>query len=275
MPMWPQSGVRVLRLGAILVVAVLAVTGCARDFLNGPLQGHRSNAELLPVPANAQPADPGEPYIVMSFSGGGVRATGFSYAVLDELSRVPDRSGRTFADMVRIISSASGGSVTAAWFGLKGTEGLKDLRDNFIARDNMWAMESQIFNPVTLGKLAGPSYSRVDVLRNRLDDALFHHATFADMYGRRGTPLVLLNATDMARGEVFTFRASSFDNLCSNLADFPLAAGVAASAAFPVLLTPVSLKNWSRTGCPVDPYPPSIRSAVSSITARAASRRAT
>ena len=82
------------------------------------------------------------------------------------------------------------------------------------------------------------------------------------MYSCRGAPLVLLNATDMARGEVFTFRESSFDNLCSNLADFPFAAGVAASAAFPVLLTPVSLKNWSGTGCPVDPYPPSIRSAL-------------
>ena len=109
--------------------------------------------------------DPDEPYIVMSFSGGGVRATGLGYAVLNELRQVPDRSGRSFADEIRIISSASGGSVAAAWFGLKGSDELPALRDNFIVRDNMTALESEVFNPVTLARLAGPSYSRIDVLR--------------------------------------------------------------------------------------------------------------
>ena len=237
--------------------------GCTREFLNTPLQGHASNAELLAIAAPSAPADPGEPFIVMSISGGGVRATGLGYAVLDELGKVPDRSGHSFADEIRIISSASGGSVAAAWFGLKGSAGLPALRDEFITRDNMGAMESQLLNPVTLARLAGPSYSRVDVLREHFDSTLFHQATYADLYGRPGAPLVILNATDMAAGEVFSFLPSRFDDLCSDLSRFPLAGGVAASAAFPVALTPVSLKNFSvQADCPVKPNPPSIRSAL-------------
>ena len=247
----------------LLALALLAVGGCTRDFLNTPLRGHPSNTDLLPIPANAAPVDPDEPYIVMSLSGGGVRATGLGYAVLDELRQVPDRSGRSFADEIRIISSASGGSVTAAWFGLKGSTGLPVLRDNFIVRDNMTALESEVLNPVTLARLAGPSYSRIDVLREYLDRTLFHGATYAEMYRRPGAPLVILNATDMANGEVFSFLPSSFDDLCSDLSRFPLAGGVAASAAFPVALTPISLKNWNaEAGCPVNPYPASIRSAL-------------
>jgi NTE family protein len=83
------------------------------------------------------------------------------------------------------------------------------------------------------------------------------------MYRRPGAPLVILNATDMASGEVFSFLPSGFDNLCSDLSRFPLAGGVAASAAFPILLTPITLKNWTvEAGCPVNPYPSSIRSAL-------------
>ncbi len=246
-----------------MLLCLLALAACGRDFLNAPLRDHASNTELLPVPSGAAPGDPDDPYIVMSLSGGGVRATALGYAVLDELRQVPDRSGRSFADDVRIVSSASGGSVAAAWFGLTGSDGLPKLRDDFIVRDNMTAMEAEVLNPVTLARLAGPSYSRVDVLRARLDGMLFHGATYADLYRRPGAPLVILNATDMADGEVFSFLPSRFDDLCSDLSRFPLAGGVAASAAFPVALTPVSLKNWSaEPGCKVNPYPPSIRASL-------------
>lgn len=242
----------------VFVLAILVLSACSRSFPNEPLVGHKSNTELLPLKADTS-RSPDEPYIVISFSGGGVRATAFAYAVLDELAQVPDRSGRTFIDEIRIVSSASGGSVTAAWFGLKGVQGLPVLRSNFIARNNMWAMESQLFNPVTLARLAGPSFSRIDVLRERFDRQLFQGATFADLYRRPGAPIVILNATDMAVGEVFSFMPNRFDDLCSDLSRFPLAGAAAASAAFPVALTPLSLKNWSGNGCPVPPYPTRIR----------------
>jgi NTE family protein len=249
-------------IGVLLALALLTTSGCARDFLNKPLRGQSSNTGLLST-ATMMTVAPDEPYIVMSLSGGGVRATGLGYAVLNELRQVPDRSGHSLADEIRIISSASGGSVAAAWFGLEGSDGLPALRDNFIVRDNMTALVSQVFNPVTLARLTGPSYSRIDVLREYFDRALFHGKTYADMYRRPGAPLVILNATDMATGEVFSFLPSRFDDLCSDLSSFPLAGAVAASAAFPVALTPISLKNWSaEAGCPVTPYPPALRSAL-------------
>ncbi|HSU06698.1 MAG TPA: patatin-like phospholipase family protein, partial [Acetobacteraceae bacterium] len=242
----------------LAVLAVGALVGCTYTFPNTPLVGHSSNTELLPIaPDTTRTAD--EPYIVISFSGGGIRATGFAYAVLNELAQVPDRSGRPFTADVQIISSASGGSVTAAWFGLTGDAGLPVLRRDFITQNNMAALESQLLNPATLVRLAGPNYSRVDVVRDYFKRHLFHHATIGDVYHRPGAPLIILNATDMGTGEVFSFRTDRFDDLCSDLSRFPLATAVAASSAFPIALTPISLKNFSGGGCPVNPYPTRVR----------------
>jgi len=252
---------RALALG---IFATLTLCSCSRSFLNTALIGHTTNADFVPPPAPVR-----EPYIVMSFSGGGARATAFAWAVLNELAQSPDSEGRPLTDDIAIISSASGGSVTAAMFGLHGVTGLPVLYKNFLARDNMAALELQALNPVTLVRLAGPSYSRIDVLREYLDRQLFHGATFADLYRRPGAPIVILNATDMASGEVFSFTPGEFDNLCSDLARFPVAGGVAASAAFPILLTPLSLRNWSgEPGCAVPGQPAWVTKALTGNTTR-------
>jgi NTE family protein len=239
----------------------LGLGGCAREFINQPLVEHSSNGEILHPPQH-EPAYVDEPFIVMSFSGGGVRATALAYAVLTELDKLTDRAGHRLTDDVRLISSASGGSVAAAWFGLTGRDGLTDLREEFLTVDNMTPLELQALNPVTWVRLAGPSFSRIDVLREYLDARLFGGRTFADLYARPGAPIVVLNATDMSSGEVFSFTPDRFDDLCSNLAELPVSAGVAASAAFPIALTPVSLKNWTSDACRVNPRPQWIESAV-------------
>ena len=153
-----------LRRIAPALLALMVLVGCTREFLNQPLVGHASNTEILPIPMDPR-SNSDQPYIIMSFSGGGVRASALAHAVLQELANISDQSGHALTDDVRIISSASGGSVTAAWFGLHGAAGLATLHDAFLTQDNMTPLELQVLNPATLAKLAGPSYSRIDVLR--------------------------------------------------------------------------------------------------------------
>ena len=83
------------------------------------------------------------------------------------------------------------------------------------------------------------------------------------MYKRPDAPIVLLNATNMAAGTVFSFNDTGFDDLCSDLSQFPLAGAVASSAAFPILLTPITLKNYSgEPGCDVQRQPTWVRLAL-------------
>ena len=115
-----------------------------------------------------------------------------------------------------MISSVSGGSVVAAWFGLVGPTRMDELNTAFLAQDNMATLEWQAADPVTLGRLVFGRYTRIDVLRDLLDRQLFHGATFAALR-RPGAPFVMLNATDMESGEVFAFTPQRFDDICSDL----------------------------------------------------------
>jgi NTE family protein len=59
-----------------------------------------------------------------------------------------------------------------------------------------------------------------------------------------------VNATDIGSGARFEFTQDEFDLLGSDLAQFPVSRAVAASSAFPILLTPIVLKNYSNEGQP-------------------------
>jgi len=58
-------------------------------------------------------------------------------------------------------------------------------------------------------------------------------------------PLLILNAADMVTGTVFPFTQYHLDLLCSDLRQVKLSTAVAASAAFPVAMSPVTLRNYS------------------------------
>ena len=90
--------------------------------------------------------------------------------------------------------------------------------------------------------------TRIDVFRQLLDKRLFAGRTFANI-NQPGKPIIPLNATDMASGEVFAFTAQRFNDICSDLAHLPLSVGVASSAAFPIVLSPMTLRYFSGGTC--------------------------
>lgn len=225
--------------------------GCAGGgFANRPLAVGADNDETPPVAVR-----PSRPVILMAFSGGGSRATALALAVLQELRRQPSPpGGPPLIDDIAAVSSVSGGSVTAAYFGLYGPAGLDRMVPDFLERDNIGTLELAAANPVTWVRLLVGDYTRVDALREMFDRQLFHGKTFADL-NRPGGPLIILNASDMASGEVFAFTPARFNDICSDLSSLPIAVGVAASAAFPVLLSPVDLRNYAGKECPGAPPP--------------------
>ncbi|HVM84737.1 MAG TPA: patatin-like phospholipase family protein [Candidatus Binatia bacterium] len=196
-------------------------------------------------------------FVVVTFSGGGTRAAALATGALQGLATatVPAAGAPVnFADQIDLISSVSGGSVTAAYYGLYGRQGLPLLTSNFLKRNVQGSLIAEALSPVTWVRLATPSYARIDALRDYLDDNVFDHATFQTMLdnaqkaqaasgAKERRPLVVLNGSDMANGAVFSFTQDRFDLICSDLAKLKVADAVAASAAFPVALTALTLKN--------------------------------
>jgi len=233
----------------LLALLVLTTAACETipDYPNRPLAAGAAN----PPPGDLIGADPAAPLILIAFSGGGSRAAALGLGLLDELAaQTYPATGKPvpLIDRVKVVSSVSGGSVVAAWFGLVGPARLDELKSDFLARDNMATLEWEAADPVTLARLSLSSYTRIDALRDLLDRELFHGARFADLR-RPGAPLVVMNATDMESGEVFAFTPERFNDLCSDLDQLPLSVAVAASAAFPVALSPMSLRNYSYEDC--------------------------
>jgi predicted acylesterase/phospholipase RssA len=72
---------------------------------------------------------------------------------------------------------------------------------------------------------------------------VFEGKTFGHLLASPRKPFLILNATNLALGERFEFTQDQFDVLGSDIAAYPIARAVAASSAFPFLLSPISLKN--------------------------------
>src|SRR5262249_29387652 len=231
---------------------VLFAAGCSTPhFENTALQPGEANPDRRSI----EPASPDRSVILMTFSGGGSRAAALAEAVLGELAATsyPAADGRhVLTEDVKLISSVSGGSVTAAWFGLHRQSGHQDgdldqLRSQFLTRDNMAELELDAVNPVTWLGLVTGKFSRIEALETLLDQRLFNHARLAEL-NQRGNPYIILNTTDMAGGEPFALAPRRFDDVCSNHDALPVATAVSASAAFPILLTPVDFRDYS-VGC--------------------------
>ncbi|MGB9043087.1 MAG: patatin-like phospholipase family protein, partial [Pseudolabrys sp.] len=235
---------------AAIAALGLWLGSCAATF-NEPIN--------LPVASNAAIVPPGTPpnvggntAVALAFSGGGTRAAAFAYGAMRGLDRLPAGARGTYFDRIIFISGVSGGSVAAAYFGLKGRAALIDFRERFLLRN----AEADLDTRVSLVNLARGFKGGVNDssrLAGWLDQNLYEEATLADLY-QPNKPIVWLNASDLYNRTPFVFSPVTFEALCSDPRKYPISQAVAASAAVPVAFVPSVLASFS-DACSV-PLPP-------------------
>lgn len=215
--------------------------------------GYGYHAEDTGRQPGREPALP-HTYVVLAFSGGGTRAAAFDHGALRELGATPSPSPADLSllDAVDMISSTSGGSVAAANFALRGPAGYRglDAPDGFLQHDGMTGLIAGVLDPFDMLERAVTPKSRIQLLSAWFRPGVFGNADFDTLKQQRSRhpPLLILNAADMATGEGFPFVQRQLDRLCLDLGKIALADAVAASAAFPIALTPMRLPD--RSPCP-------------------------
>ena len=91
---------------------------------------------------------------------------------------------RRLLDEVDLISSVSGGSFTAAYYGLYGDRIFRDFETDFLRRPVERDLFLQLFRPRNWVRLASPYFNRSRVAAEYYDEHLFRGATFADLERR-------------------------------------------------------------------------------------------
>ena len=244
-------GVGVIRSGTYVhaCVGVLAVwlAGCTafevhNEPVNRPLTDN-SAAALVVGRDNTTGSD--DVMVGLAFSGGGTRAAAFSFGALTEIERtpLPGRAGASsLIDRVNFVSGVSGGSILTAYYGLKKRAALADFRERFLLRNGEEPLTTAA-SPLSVVRAVAGGVNDSGQFARWLDENLFEGATFGDMRRTPG-PGVWINAADIYNRTAFVFGPATFTALCSDLASYPLADAVAASAAVPVVFAPAVIKSY-------------------------------
>jgi NTE family protein len=229
-----------------LTSSLLFLGGCTATYPANPPLAHVDPAQGYNIQNVKNSADNHSQALVMlAFSGGGTRAAAFSYGVLQELSESyigKDEQRRALTQEIDVISAVSGGSFTAAYYGLYGDRIFEDYEQVFLRRDLQGELTSQVLNPLNWTRLLSPYYTRADMATELYDDTIFNHATFGDL-ARSDGPFVIINATEMTLGTRFQFTQNYADIICTDLASLPVARAVTASSAVPLLFSPLTITN--------------------------------
>ncbi|KAB0264168.1 patatin-like phospholipase family protein [Microvirga brassicacearum] len=180
--------------------------------------------------------------IALCLSGGGYRAMLFHLGSLVRLNEV------SLLSKLSRISSVSGGSITAAYLGLRWKDlafdgnGRAAALDLVIDKIREMASTSVDAGAVIGGILLPGSIS--DRVARAYDETLFDGATLADLPGDGAGPRFVINATNVQSGAVWRFSKAYMGDYRVGLVPKPtvkLAVAVAASSAFPPVLSPLNL----------------------------------
>lgn len=186
-------------------------------------------------------------FVILSFSGGGTRAAALAYGVLQELRDTTfTAKGKPMRllDEVDVISSVSGGSFTAAYYGLFGDKIFDNFETVFLHHHIEKQILKRFLNPFFIISPQGRTEAAIEYYQR----TIFKYATFGDMMQHPDTPMIIINASDLGHGVRFSFTQEYFNLLCSDLSSFPVARAVTASSAVPLLFNPVVIKNHDKCG---------------------------
>jgi len=235
-----------------LLFIFLAFSSCeyVRPTLNAPLKQSDPTGGYRLINLAPPEADNSDSlFLVAAFSGGGVRASSLAYGVLRELSRQEitwQGRKKRLLDELDVIFALSGGSFPAAYYALYGDRLFQDFEARFLRKDWDSELRGRILrSPTNWFRLWSPYFGRAHILAELLDEALFDKKTFNDLVARRQRPLLALHATDMTSLSRFEFTQGTFDLLCSDLGQLPIAWASASSSALPLVLSPITLKNYA------------------------------
>jgi len=251
--MWLFLSIRLALRAAIWSATALLVAACANTARfpdNPPLERYQ--------PVMPQQDRHDDTLLVLTFSGGGSRAAALSYGVLQALHETKVQ-GRALTGEIDLISAVSGGSITAAYYGLFGDRLFTDFFPEFLDRDVESELKRTMLDAANLFRLTSPTFGSGDLLDEYLRSALFGDHALSELLDLQG-PQVEINATDLFKGERFGFTDEQFGMICSDPAGFPVARAVAASSAVPLLFSPITLQNRAGS-CGYEP-PPWLREAL-------------
>ena len=238
------------RLSVAAMALLLGACSSLKPWLNQPIGPASPLPSAATVHVDSQQAPPSI-VAAITLSGGGARAAAFGLGVLTELQATRffwEGRDTSVLDHVGLVSGVSGGSILATYYAAFGERTFSDFEREFLLADFQAGLLAKAFAPRALYRMSSPWYGRTDVLAASLDK-LYQSRTFADLQHRQHGPRLLVTATDLTTGAPFEFTPEQFALICSDLNSVPLSYAVAASSAVPLLLSPVTLRNYAGA-CP-------------------------
>jgi NTE family protein len=247
MPSHPGRLAPALRAGALAALAALLAPGCAG--WPGTPRLEKAGTAGYRLSESARPGQSEDLLVVVTISGGGMRAAALGYGVLEELRRTEvtvDGRRHPLLDEVDVISAVSGGTLPAVYYGLRGERTFQEFEERVLSRNLERELAARVLRPSSWFRLPSGTFGKSDLFAELYDETVFDGATFGDLQ-RAGGPFVIVNGTDVTTGARFSFTQEQLDAICGDLSRVTLGRAVATSTALPPLLTPITLENRAGT----------------------------